>query len=144
MPSWPQILDNLFKILIIGGSESGKTNVLISLISYQSDIDSFSLYAKDPYETKNQLLINKHKMVWLKLCNWWYDDDMITDVFSNKKPQPIVTELSVRSRKIDISLVFITHPDFVAVTLHITFFLKISKQARTSTSCNQSFFWYWL
>ena len=69
MPSWPQILDNLFKILIIGGSESGKTNVLISLISYQSDIDSFSLYAKDPYETKNQLLINKHKMVWLKLCN---------------------------------------------------------------------------
>ena len=52
MPNWPQILDDLFKILIIGGSESGKTNVLISLISHQSDVDSFSLYAKDPYETK--------------------------------------------------------------------------------------------
>ena len=52
MPNWPQILDDLFKILIIGGSESGKTNVLISLISHQSDVDSFSLYAKDSYETK--------------------------------------------------------------------------------------------
>ena len=30
---WPYILDHSSKILIIGGSESGKTNVLLNLIN---------------------------------------------------------------------------------------------------------------
>ena len=35
-------------------------------------------------------------------------DDMIADMFSNKKLNPIVTELFIRGRKLNISLVFIT------------------------------------
>ena len=35
-------------------------------------------------------------------------DDMIADMFSNKTVNPIVTELSIRGRKLNISLIFIT------------------------------------
>ena len=45
--------------MIIGGSGSGKTNVLLNLINNQPDIDKIYWYAKDPYEAKYQLLINK-------------------------------------------------------------------------------------
>ena len=48
-------------MLIIGGSGSGKTNVLLSLIENQPDIDKIYLYAKDPYEAKYQGLINKRE-----------------------------------------------------------------------------------
>ena len=34
--------------------------------------------------------------------------DMIADMLSNKKINPIVTELFIRGRKLNISLVFIT------------------------------------
>ena len=30
-PNWPQILDHLYRILIIGGAGSGKTNLLFNL-----------------------------------------------------------------------------------------------------------------
>ena len=39
-------------------------------------------------------------------------DDMITDIISNKKVNPVVTELFIRSRKLNISLVFITQSYF--------------------------------
>ena len=35
-------------------------------------------------------------------------DDMIADILSNKKLNPVVTELFIRERKLKISLVFIT------------------------------------
>ena len=35
-------------------------------------------------------------------------DDMIADMFSNKKRNPIVTALFIKDRKLNISLVFIT------------------------------------
>ena len=41
------------------------------------------------------------------------DDDMIPDMISNKKLNPIVTELFIRTRKLNISLVFITQSNFV-------------------------------
>ena len=37
---------------------------------------------------------------------------MITDLTNNKKPNPIVTELFIRGRKLDISLVFIAQSYF--------------------------------
>ena len=58
--NWPRT-DHLYGILIIGGSGSGKANWLFDLISHQPDIDKMYLYAKDPYEAKYQLLINKRK-----------------------------------------------------------------------------------
>ena len=51
-PNWPYIPDNPYRILIIGGSGSGKTNVLLNLINTQPDIDKIYLYTKDPYEDK--------------------------------------------------------------------------------------------
>ena len=37
--NWPYIPDHPYRILIIGGSGSGKTNTLLNLINEQSDID---------------------------------------------------------------------------------------------------------
>ena len=39
-------------------------------------------------------------------------DDMIADIFSNKKLNPVVNELFIRGRKLKISLVFITQSYF--------------------------------
>ena len=56
---WLYIPDHLYRILIIGGSGSEKTNVLLNLGKHQQpDIDKIYLYAKDPFRSKYQLLIN--------------------------------------------------------------------------------------
>ena len=49
---WPYTPDHPYRILIIGGSGSGKTNALLNLINNQPDIDKIYLYARDPYEKK--------------------------------------------------------------------------------------------
>ena len=61
--NWSFIPDHPYRILIVGGSGSGKTNVLLNLIENQPDIDKIYLYAKDLYETKYQYLINKREGV---------------------------------------------------------------------------------
>ena len=127
---WPYIPDHPYRILIIGGSGSGKTNALLNLINNQPDIDKIYLYAKDPYETKYQYLINKREKVgldhfddpkaFMEYSNDIQDvykniedynpikkrkvlivfDDMIADMINNKKLNPVVTELFIRGRKI--------------------------------------------
>ena len=55
----PYIPGTPYRILIIGGLGSGKTNVLLNLIKYQrQDIDKIYLYVKDPFQSKNELLFN--------------------------------------------------------------------------------------
>ena len=49
---WSYIPDHPYRILIIGGSGSGKTNTLLNLINEQSDIDKIYLYARDLNEPK--------------------------------------------------------------------------------------------
>ena len=49
---WSYIPDHPNRILIIGGSISGKTNALLNLIENQPDIDKIYLYVKDSYEVK--------------------------------------------------------------------------------------------
>ena len=39
-------------------------------------------------------------------------DDMIADMINNKKLNPVVTELFIRCRKLNISIVFITQSNF--------------------------------
>ena len=68
-PNLPQIPDHPYRILMAGGFESGKTNSLFNLISHQLYIDKIYLYAKDPYEAKYLLLINKRESTELKHLN---------------------------------------------------------------------------
>ena len=68
-------------------------------------------------------------------------DDMIADMFSNKKLNPVETELFIRGRKLSISLVFITQsyfavPKDIRLNCKHYFIIKIpNKQTRTSTNC---------
>ena len=139
---WPYIPDHPYRILIIGGSGSGKTNTLLNLINNQPDFDKIYLYAKDPYKAKYQYLINKREKVrldhfddpktFLEYSNDMQDvhkniddynprkkrkvlivfDDMIADMININKLNPIVTELFIRSRILNISIVFITQSYF--------------------------------
>ena len=139
---WPYIPDHSYRILIKGGSGSGKTNALLNLTNNQPDIDKIYLYAKDPYEKQYQYLINKREKVglnhfndpkaFMEYSNDMHDvyknikdynpikkrkvliifDDMIADMINNNELNPIVTELFIRSRKLNISIVFITQSYF--------------------------------
>ena len=126
------------RILIIGGSGTEKTNALLNLINNQPDIDKIYLYPKDPYEAKYKFLINKEESTGLKhfdnpkaSIEYSNDmqavyknideynankerkilivfDDIIADMINNKKLNSIVTELFIRGKKLNISLVFFT------------------------------------
>ena len=114
----------------------------MNLINNQRDIDKIYLYAKDPYEAKYKFLIKKRESTRLKHFNdpkafieysndmqdvyknideYNIDkerkriivfDDMIADMINDKKLNSIVTELFIRGRKWNISLVFITQSYF--------------------------------
>ena len=58
---WPYIPDHPYRILIIGGSGSGKTNTLLNLINKQNDIEKIYLYARYLNEPKYKILIKKRK-----------------------------------------------------------------------------------
>ena len=150
---WCYIPDHPYRILIIGSSGSGKTNALLNLINNQQDIDKIYLYARDPYESKYRFLINKREEVeldhfndaktFIEYSNDMRDvyqniedynlgrerkilivfDDMIADMFNNKKLNPIVTELFITGRKLNISIVFITQS-----------YLKVPKDVRLNST----------
>ena len=146
----------------------------MNLINNQPDIDKIYLYAKDPYEAKYQFLINKRESTGLKNFNYpkalieysndmqdlyknideynvdkerkilIVSDDMIADMINNKKLNSIVTELFIRGRKLNISLVFITQSYFKVpkdVRLNSThfFIMKIpNKRELQQTALNHS------
>ena len=56
---WPYVPDHPYRIFIIGGSGSGKTNALLHLIVEQDGIDKIYLYAKDLSKPKYDFLIKK-------------------------------------------------------------------------------------
>ena len=121
-------------------------------------LDKIYLYAIDPYEAKYQYLINIHEKVvkvhhndpkaYIEHSNDMHDvykniddynpdednqnlivfDDMIADMINNTKLNSIVTELFLRERKLNISLVFIKQSYFKFQTMLcyilITFLLQ--------------------
>ena len=66
---WSYIPDHPYRILIIGGSGSGKTNTLLNLINEQNDIDKMYLYARDLIEPKYKILIEKRENAEIKHLN---------------------------------------------------------------------------
>ena len=63
--NWPGVFDHPYRILIVGGSPSRKKNALHNLINHEPDIDKIYLHAKDPFEAKYHLLINKRESAGL-------------------------------------------------------------------------------
>ena len=66
---WPYIPNHPYRILIIGGSGSGKTNALINLVNEQNDTDKFYLYARDLSKPKYEYLIKRREDVGIKHVN---------------------------------------------------------------------------
>ena len=66
---WPYNPDHPYRILIIGGSRSGRTNTLLNFINKQHDIDNMSLYARDLREPKYEYLIYKREDVGIRHLN---------------------------------------------------------------------------
>ena len=131
--NWSYIPDHPYRILIIGGSESGKSNALLKLIenlpinkregvgiNHFNDHKSFIEYSNDMchvYKNINHYNPDKENKILIVF------DDMI----QNKKLNSIVTELFIRGRKLNISLAFITQSYFKVpkdVRLNTTFFLS--------------------
>ena len=125
---WPYIPDHPYRMLISGGSGSGKTNTLLHLINQQEDIDKIYLYAKDLGQPKYEYLIKNHKNAGIKHlndskafieCSNTRNDvymnidncnpnkkrkilivfDDIADIMTNKIFQSIIKELFIRCRK---------------------------------------------
>ena len=132
-------------------------------MNHEPDIDKMYLYAKNPYEAKYHLLINKIESTGLKYLNdskafieysndmddifknieeynpnkkrkrLMVFDDMIANMLSNEKLNPIVNELFIRGRKLNVSLVFITQsyfavPKNIRLNLLHYFIMKISNK----------------
>ena len=66
---WPYVPDHPYRILIIGGSGSGKTNILLNLIKEQIHIDKIYLYAKDLSEPKYEYLIKNRENAGINHVN---------------------------------------------------------------------------
>ena len=66
---WPYVPDHPYRILIIGGSASRKTNVLLNLISQQDGIDKIYLYGKDLSGPKYKFLIKIREDTGIKHLN---------------------------------------------------------------------------
>ena len=139
---WPYIPDHPYRILITGGSGSGKTNALLNLINEQHDIDKTYLYAKDLNKPRYEYLIKMWENAginhlndsnkFIECFNTMDDvdenindynpsrrwkiliafDDMIAGIMTNKEFKAIIKELFIRCRKLNISLVFITQSYF--------------------------------
>ena len=119
-----------------------KNECIIKFNSSQIDIDKIYLYAKDPYEAKYQYLFNKREKVgfdhfdnhkpFIEYSNDMQDvykniddynpikkrkvlivfDDVVADMINNNKLNPIVPELFIKGRKLNISIVFIMQSYF--------------------------------
>ena len=149
--------------------------MLLNFKHQRPDIGKIYLYVKDSFESKYQLLINGKEKVGIKTVknpkafidysqtiDDVYEnledynptkkrrvlivfDDMIADMESNKKLNPKVTELFLRGRKLNISLVFISQSYFkvpkiirLNATRYISIKIPVKRELQQIASNNLS------
>ena len=71
-------------------------------MSYSKAFVEYSIEVDDIYKNIEEYNPNKKRKTLVVF------EGMIVDMLSNKKLNPIVTELFIRERKLNISLVFVT------------------------------------
>ena len=84
------------------------------MIQYSNDVD-------DIYKNIEEYNSNMKRKILIVF------DDMIAEMLNNKKVNPIVTELFIRGRKLNISLVFIRQSYFAVPKKYQTKFYLIMK-----------------
>ena len=94
---WPYISYHQYRILIIGGSASGKTNALLNLIDNQPDIDKIYLQCGPPKCPYFSLLIVSKKIITDSLFSGilqtrpvevvWHQDGCCSPIFNAKDPK---------------------------------------------------------
>ena len=78
-------------------------------LNHYDDLKAFIEYSNDMqdiYKKIQEYNLGKKREVLVVF------DDMIANMINNKKLNPIVTELFIRDRKLNISIVFITQSHF--------------------------------
>ena len=141
-----------------------KTNALLNLINRILYTDQTYLYANGPYEAKYQFLIENQEGTGFKHSNdskafvEYSNDmdniyenieeynsnkkrkililfyDMFADILINKRPNPIVTQLFIRVRKLEISFVFTTQSCSSVPKIYYAKFYTLSC-CENSTNC---------
>ena len=119
-----------------------KNKCIIEFNRNQPEIDKIYLYTKDPYEAKFKYLIkidenvgidhHNNPRAYIEYSNDMHNvykninycnpdkenkklivfDDMIADMINNKNLNSVLTELVIRERTLNISLVFVTQSYF--------------------------------
>ena len=89
-------------------------------LKHFNDPKAFTEYSNDMhsvYKNIDNYNLNKENKILIVF------DDMIAGMINNKKPNSVVTQLFIRGRKLNISLVFITQ-----------WYFKVPKDVRLNTS----------
>ena len=100
---WSFIPDHSYRILLIGGSGSGKTKALLNLISQQDDIDKIYLHAKHLSEPKYEFLIKNHEDGGINYLN---DSNAFIECSNTMDDAYEVIDDYKPNRKTDILIVF--------------------------------------
>ena len=146
---------------------SGKIHSSINLINKKLYSDKIYLRAKDPFEVKYQFLVNKYGAVDFKLGNFYKSfieylndmndiyknieednpnkerkilivfGDLIADMISNKRLNPIIFEISIRGKKLSSFLGFMKQSYFAVplskiIRLNSTHYFIIKFQTKES------------
>lgn len=117
------VLLHPFRVLIVGGSGTGKTNIAVNILHYSQAFDEIHIFAKDITEPLYKFLAEEKKVtisdtlddlpnlndVNDKKQKCYIFDDMITESTKNQKK---MAEYFIRGRKKNASCIYISQSYF--------------------------------
>ena len=109
-----------------------KESIGLKNVNYSKTFTEYSEFLDNIYKNIDEYNLNKQRKI-LVVFNY-----MIADMLSNKKTNVIVTELFIRDRKLNVSLVLIIQSYFSVpkntTKFYTLIYYKNSKQTRTSAN----------